>query len=60
MRLLKESGYDMRDQQFVNRKSGEPFTVEFLGNNPLFERVFLFYKPSLERLGITVYGAHRR
>ncbi len=54
VRLLKESGYDMRDQQFVNRKSGEPFTVEFLGNNPVFERVFLFYKPSLERLGITV------
>ena len=54
VRLLKESGYDMRDQQFVNRKLGEPFTVEFLGNNPVFERVFLFYKPSLERLGITV------
>jgi microcin C transport system substrate-binding protein len=54
VRLLKESGYDMRDQQFVNSKSGEPFTVEFLGNNPVFERVFLFYKPSLERLGITV------
>jgi len=54
MRLLKESGYDMRDQQFVNSKSGEPFTVELLGNNPVFERVFLFYKPSLERLGITV------
>ena len=54
VRLLKASGYDMRDQQFVNSKSGEPFTVEFLGNNPVFERVFLFYKPSLERLGITV------
>ncbi len=54
VRLLKEAGYDMRDQQFVNSKSGEPFTVEFLGNNPVFERVFLFYKPSLERLGITV------
>ena len=54
VRLLKESGYDMRDQQFVDSKSGEPFTVELLGNNPVFERVFLFYKPSLERLGITV------
>jgi microcin C transport system substrate-binding protein len=54
VRLLKDAGYDMRDQQFVNSKSGEPFTVEFLGNNPVFERVFLFYKPSLERLGITV------
>ena len=28
--------------------------MEFLGNYPILERVFLFYKPSLERLGITV------
>jgi microcin C transport system substrate-binding protein len=26
--------------------------VEFLADDPSFERVFLFYKPSLERLGI--------
>ena len=54
VRLLKEAGYDMRDQQFVSSKSGAPFTVEFLGNNPVFERIFLFYQPSLERLGIAV------
>ena len=52
--LFREAGYDVRDQQLVNRKTGEPFTVEFLANAPLFERVYLFYKPSLERLGITV------
>ena len=28
--------------------------VELLGNDPNDERLFLFYKPSLERLGITV------
>ena len=44
----------MRDQQLVNSKTGEPFTIEFLSNAPIFERVFLFYKPSLERLGINV------
>ena len=54
VRLFNEAGYDVRDQQLVNRKTGEPFTVEFLANAPLFERVFLFYKPSLERVGITV------
>ncbi|HML08073.1 MAG TPA: extracellular solute-binding protein [Xanthobacteraceae bacterium] len=53
-RLFKEAGYEVRDQQLVDGKTNEPFTVEFLGNNPVFERVFLFYKPSLERLGITV------
>ena len=52
--LFREAGYDVRDQQMVNVKTGEPFSVEMLANTPLFERVFLFYKPSLERLGITV------
>ena len=54
IKLLKEAGYEIHDQQLINRKTGEPFVVEFLGNAPIFERVFLFYKPSVERLGITV------
>jgi len=37
----------------VNAK-GEAFTVEFLGYDPSSERYVLFYKPSLERLGIGV------
>ena len=32
----------------------QPYAVEFLADDPNFERVFLFYKPSLDRLGITV------
>jgi len=54
LRLFKEAGYEVRNQQLVNVKTGEQFEVEFLTNAPLFERVFLFYKPSLERLGIAV------
>jgi microcin C transport system substrate-binding protein len=54
VRLFNEAGYEIREQQLVNKKTGEPFTVEFLSNAPTFERVFLFYKPSLERLGINV------
>ncbi len=54
VRLFNEAGYEIRDQQLVNAKTGEPFTVEFLSNAPIIERVFLFYKPSLERLGIAV------
>jgi microcin C transport system substrate-binding protein len=53
-RLLKEAGYEVRKEKLVNGKTGEPYAIELLGNNPLFEHVFLFYKPSLERLGITV------
>ena len=54
LRLFREASYDMVNQQLVNRNTSEPFTVEFLANAPIFERVFLFYKPSLERIGITV------
>ena len=54
IKLFHEAGYEVRDQQLVNAKTGEQFSVEFLSNSPMYERVFLFYKPSLERLGIAV------
>jgi microcin C transport system substrate-binding protein len=54
VRLFKETGYEVRDGKLVSSKTGEPFTVEFLADDPSFERVFLFYKPSLDRLGVTV------
>jgi microcin C transport system substrate-binding protein len=54
VRLFREAGYVVRDQQLVNAKTGEQYSVEFLAADPNFERVFLFYKPSLERLGMTV------
>ena len=53
-RLLREAGYEVRDQKLVNAKTGEPLTVEFCSIEPDSERFVLFYKPSLERLGITV------
>jgi len=54
VRLFRQAGYEVRNQQMVNSKTGEPFAVEFLADDPSFERVFLFYKPSLDRLGIAV------
>ena len=54
IRLLRAAGYELRDQQLVNAKTGEPYTIELLADDPTFERVYLFYKPSLERLGMTV------
>jgi microcin C transport system substrate-binding protein len=54
LRLMREAGYEVRNQKLVNAKSGEPLAVELLANDPSFERINLFYKPSLERLGITV------
>ncbi len=53
VRLLREAGYEVRDQTLVDAKSGEPYVVEFLAS-PNTERYVHFYKPSLERLGIVV------
>jgi microcin C transport system substrate-binding protein len=54
LRLLKEAGYEVRDRKLTDSKTGTPFALELLNADPAFERVMLFFKPSLERLGITV------
>lgn len=54
LRLLKEAGYEVRDRKLVDSKTGSQFTLELLNAEPSFERVMLFFKPSLERLGIAV------
>lgn len=53
-RLLREAGYEVRDRRLVNAKTGEPFTIEVLLREPSFERVALFMRPALERLGIAM------
>jgi microcin C transport system substrate-binding protein len=53
-RLLREAGYEVRNQKLVNAKTGEAMSIEILTEDPNIERFILFYKPSLERLGITV------
>ena len=54
LRLLKEAGYEVRDRKLVDTKTGTQLALELLGEDPSFERVMLFFKPSLERLGIAV------
>jgi microcin C transport system substrate-binding protein len=54
LRLFREAGYEVHNERLVNSKTGEAYTVEFLAEDPTIERVFLFYKPSLERLGISL------
>jgi microcin C transport system substrate-binding protein len=55
-RLLREAGWEIRNQKLVNAKTGEPMTVEMLNDASAsnFERIMLFYKSSLERLGMAV------
>jgi microcin C transport system substrate-binding protein len=50
-RLLKEAGYEIRDHKLVDA-AGKPVTVEILVQDPSTERISLFYKPSLERIGV--------
>lgn len=52
--LFREAGYEIKDTRLVNSKSGEPFSVELLVSDPASQRFVLFYKPSLERLGMIV------
>ncbi|HEY5379229.1 MAG TPA: extracellular solute-binding protein [Pseudolabrys sp.] len=54
LKLLREAGYEIKNTKLVNAKTGEPYTVELLVEEPSFERIMLFYKPSLERIGMTV------
>jgi microcin C transport system substrate-binding protein len=51
-RLLREAGYEIRNQRLVNAQTGEPYTVEILIERQEWERIVLPYKPPLERLGI--------
>ncbi len=51
-RLLKEAGFDIRERKLVD-PAGKPVSVEILVQDPSSERIALFYKPSLERIGVT-------
>jgi microcin C transport system substrate-binding protein len=54
LRLFREAGYEIRNTRLVNAKTGEPYSVEFLADDPTIERLVLFYKPSLQRVGMNV------
>ena len=51
-RLLKEAGFEVKDRKLVD-PAGKPVVVEILVQDPSSERIALFYKPSLERIGVT-------
>src|SRR5260370_15191180 len=53
MRLLKEAGYEIRNQKLVDPKTGELVSVEILTEDPSIERIIPFSKPSPARPGTT-------
>lgn len=50
--LLKQAGYELRNGQMVEAKTGEPLTVEFLEFQSVFERVVLPFAAQLKLIGI--------
>ena len=52
-RLLKEAGFVVKDGKRMT-PTGQAFKIELLAYDSSFERILLFLKPSLERLGIGV------
>ncbi|MBI3515189.1 MAG: ABC transporter substrate-binding protein [Proteobacteria bacterium] len=53
LRLLKEAGWEIRDNKLINVKTGKPFEFEILSYEPSMERVILPFVRNLERFGIT-------
>jgi microcin C transport system substrate-binding protein len=51
-KLLTEAGWIIKDGIRVNEKTGEPLTVEFLFQSPVYERVAAPMCRHLKRLGI--------
>jgi microcin C transport system substrate-binding protein len=54
LKLLHDAGYEVKNTKLINSRTGQPYQVEFLIGEPAFQRVVLFYKPPLDRLGMTV------
>jgi len=50
--LFKQAGWVNRGGKLVNEKTGEPFRIEFLGDDPTDERVNNPFIQNLRRLGI--------
>ncbi|AXS39016.1 ABC transporter substrate-binding protein [Breoghania sp. L-A4] len=52
--LLKQAGWELKGRKMVNVKTGEPFEIEFIAQDPGAERYVLPYASNLERIGITM------
>ena len=61
LRLLKEAGYEVRNQKLINVKTGEPFTIEFLvsAGDPNGERFVLVLQAFARADRHDGHGPHR-
>ncbi|WP_417688539.1 extracellular solute-binding protein [Roseibium sp.] len=52
LRLLTEAGYKLDGRTLVNAATGEPFTIEFIAQDPSAERYVLPFAKNLKLIGI--------
>lgn len=52
LKLLKEAGWQIKNNQMINIKTGEPLVFEVLFDQPSFAKVLLPFKRNLKRIGI--------
>lgn len=52
LKLLGDAGWQLKGNNLVNAKSGEPMSFEFLLNGPTFEKVGQMYQTALKKIGI--------
>jgi microcin C transport system substrate-binding protein len=52
VRLFDEAGWAIRDGKMVNKETGEPFTIEFLGASPTSEVIAGGLIANLRKIGI--------
>jgi len=53
--LLKQAGWVSKGGKLVNEKTGEPFRMEFLGDDPTDERINGPFMDNLRKLGIDAF-----
>jgi ABC-type oligopeptide transport system substrate-binding subunit len=54
VRLLREAGWEVKNNKLIETKSGKQMEFEILLESPLFERIALPFIRNLERLGMVV------
>ena len=52
LRLLKEAGWEVKDQKLTNLATGEPFEFELMTYSPVTERIAIPFQENLNKLGI--------
>lgn len=52
VRLFDEAGWEIQGGKMVNKETGEPFTIQFLGSSPTSEIIVSGILPNLRRIGI--------